>query len=118
MASILLIEDDESVRDVLCQALENAGHTCDCLATFREALDALMTGTHDLMIVDVRLPDGLGYDLMEPARGVGRKVMLITGHADERGSVEATAQNYLFKPFSPATFVSEVERQLRRPVVE
>jgi DNA-binding response OmpR family regulator len=115
-ASVLLVEDDPGVREVLCEALERAGYKCDCLGTFKEALAALVAGTHDLMVADVRLPDGLGYDLMGPARDLGRKVMLITGHFDEMDSVIGTAQSYLFKPFALDTFIAEVERQLQTPL--
>jgi two-component system OmpR family response regulator len=115
-ASVLLVEDDPSVREVLCEALERAGYKCDCLGTFKEALDSLVAGEHDLMVADVRLPDGMGYDLMGPARDLGRKVMLITGHFGEMDSVVGTAESYLFKPFALETFIAEVERQLRTPL--
>jgi DNA-binding response OmpR family regulator len=115
-ASVLLVEDDESVREVLCASLEQAGYKCDCLGTFKEARAALVAGQHDLMIADVRLPDGLGYDLLGPARDLGRKIMLITGHFDEMDSVARSAETYLIKPFSLDTFIAEVERRLQAPI--
>ena len=99
MARILLAEDYPDVRAFLCQAIEEAGHSPVCVATVGEARRELASGNYDLVIADVRMPDGSGYTLAEEAAGLGIKTIIITGHPDEMLLLDLRKVLHLRKPF-------------------
>jgi DNA-binding response OmpR family regulator len=110
--SVLLVEDDDSVRDVLSNALQQAGYKLDCARTFTEAKNAIASGEHHVVVADIRLPDGLGYDLLAAARAAGSKVIFITGYVDEMPSIQSRRTSCLIKPFSLDALLDEVEVQI------
>ena len=99
VAGILLVEDDNEVREVLCEAAKATGHESTCVGTFREGLEEIRSGRYQLLLSNVRLPDGNGYDLAEQAVQAGIKAVLISGHPDEFGVLEMRALAHLRKPF-------------------
>lgn len=109
---VLLVEDDESVREVLSEALQQAGYMLACAGTFAEAMDAITHRSHDVVVTDIRLPDGLGYDLLASARAAGSKVIFITGYFDEMPSIRGRRTSCLMKPFSLDALIEEVQEQL------
>jgi DNA-binding response OmpR family regulator len=115
MASILLVEDEADLRRLLCTVVEDAGYRVECVGRFAEALNHLKSGTFDLLVADVGLPDGSGFDLAEKAKELGKKALLVTGyphfmdHLDERGAP------YLRKPFRLEELVSSISRFVGPP---
>ena len=83
MANILLVEDVEEVRVLLCQAIEMAGHKAHCVATCKDAEAAIASGEYSVIVSNVRLPDGSGRELADKAGHRGMRVVLISGHPDE-----------------------------------
>jgi two-component system response regulator PilR (NtrC family) len=112
--SVLLVEDDENVRDILSTALQEAGYMLACASTYAEARDAIARRTHDVVVTDIRLPDGLGYNLLAEAKAAGSKVIFITGYVDEIPSVQGRRTSCLMKPFSLDALIDEVEEQIGR----
>jgi DNA-binding NtrC family response regulator len=98
-SKILLVEDDDLVRQVVRATLEDAGHDVTDARRFDEAEPAVVSGEYDLLISDVRLPGGSGIDLAAHAKARGRKVILITGYADVRELLEVQKVPHLAKPF-------------------
>ena len=103
-AQILVVEDDELLRDGLSELLSGEGYCADSCSSCEEAEKALKVKRYDLIILDVMLPDGSGYDLCRKLReaGVGSPVLFLTACDDEiqivRG-LDCGADDYVTKPF-------------------
>lgn len=113
MANVLLVEDADEVRDLLCEAIEAAGHQAHCVATCKDAEAALVSGVYSVMISNVRLPDGSGRELAENARNRGVPVVLITGHPDELQVLALQDHiRVLPKPFRLHDLTAAIDAQL------
>lgn len=112
MAHVLLVEDYESVRMLLCEALTDLGHTADCASTKAEAEAMLAPGSHALVVCNVVLPDGSGRELAEKAAGFGMKVVLMSGHPDELQAMAVDEIAHLKKPFHLDQFRQAVQAHL------
>jgi len=115
---ILVIDDEESVRDVVRAYLEKDGFTVFTAANGRDGL-ALAERKHpDLIVLDLMLPDVGGEEICEEVRGRSDvPIVMLTAKAgeDERvGGLLAGADDYLVKPFSPRELVARVRAVLRR----
>jgi len=109
MARVLIVEDDELVRRVLCGIVRAAGHRCHCVGTKAEAIQLLAPGSHALAIADVMLPDGRGHAVVERAVELGIHAILMSGHPDAIGSFANGNAGCLAKPFG----LDEFEKVLR-----
>lgn len=115
---VLLVEDDELMRISLEDRLRLEGVPVVVAADMADALKQLETTHVDLVVTDIRLPDGTGKDIFEwvAMRRPGLPVMLMTAFgsvADAVALVKAGAVDYLEKPFDMAAFVERVRRALR-----
>lgn len=117
---ILIVEDDRLLSAGLARALGEAGRTTEICGNIREARRALARRRPDLMILDINLPDGNGYDfLTELRREQVFPIILLTANdmeADIVTGLEAGADDYITKPFSLAVLRARVNAQLRRQV--
>ena len=99
MANILLVEDDHQVSDLLREILEGAGHSIDCARTFADA-EARLKGSYDLLICDVILPGGSGYQIAKKSEASGVRALLMTGYPDDIvRSAKPPGISLLHKPF-------------------
>ncbi len=130
---ILLVEDDEDLREGLSFALEREGYSVSVATGIAEAETLLATRTMDLIILDVMLPDGSGFDLCRRLRdglppecpattgGLARNtrvpVVFLTARDDEidvvRG-LDLGGDDYIAKPFRLRELLSRVKARLRR----
>jgi two-component system nitrogen regulation response regulator GlnG len=104
MARVLIADDEDSIRLVLARALEQAGHEVETVATGSDALAALVGGDHDVAILDIRMPDMSGLDVLAKVRETKNSVVIIviTAQNTMSNAIEAMkrgAFNYLTKPF-------------------
>jgi len=117
-ATILLVEDDLSIAENVILALARDGLDCRHVALAGEALAQLRAGGLDLVILDVGLPDGNGFDLCRTLRGFSDiPVIFLTARTDEIDRVvglEIGADDYVPKPFSPRELAARVKSILRR----
>ena len=119
--SILLVDDDQEIRELLELYLTRAGfqvRTVGDGAGFREALDAAAS---DLLILDVMLPDEDGFSLCRWVRQHPRfaqiPIIMLTASSDEADRIiglELGADDYLGKPFSPRELLARIKALLRR----
>lgn len=112
MAHILVIEDYESVRDLLCEAVTDMGHTADCVGTKGDADALLGPGSHELVVTNVVLPDGSGHDLASRAVALGIKVVLMSGHPSELQAMRVAEIEHLQKPFHLDEFRRTIQDHL------
>src|SRR4051794_35746320 len=115
---ILIVDDEPNIRRTLQVALEVMGHTVEEAPSGQEALKRVVRQPCDVALVDLRLGQESGLDLLEPLLD-GRPrlaIILITAHASIDSAVEAMrrgAFDYLPKPFTPAQIRAVLERVAR-----
>ena len=103
-AFILLVEDNDEFRNVLKELLESSGFHVTAAANANRACEALDLGKFDLCILDVRLPDGNGIELMREFRksDPDMGIIIMTGYAEVDTAIDAVrlgANDVLKKPF-------------------
>jgi DNA-binding NtrC family response regulator len=116
-ANVLVVDDERLIRSGLCKALKDAGHAPEQAATAGEALDAIGREMPDLVLLDYKLPDRLGIDVLRAVRKASPRtpVVMITAHASVSGAVEAMkegAYDYVGKPFEMEELIQTVDRAL------
>ncbi|GAA0926820.1 response regulator transcription factor [Virgisporangium ochraceum] len=118
-ASVLIVEDDRELRELVRRYLERAGHAVRTSGTGAEALGMLANGGIDLMILDLGLPDVDGMELLDAAHGPGSDVPVVVLTArsavqDRIDGLRHGADDYVTKPFSPTELVLRVQAVLHR----
>lgn len=123
MAKLLTVEDETAIRELLAFICETDGHEVVKAASLAEARAALTADRPDLILLDVMLPDGSGFDFLREVRStpalVGVPVMMITARGDEADRVnglDAGADDYIVKPFMPRELTARIRAVLRRTV--
>jgi DNA-binding response OmpR family regulator len=116
---ILVIEDEQLVRDLVVLNLKHAGYEVVSAATFQDGGRALAEPGIDLALVDVMLPGGEGFQLVRTARdaGVACPIMMLTARSETQSKVrglDCGADDYLTKPFDVDELLARVRALLRR----
>lgn len=117
--SLLVVDDDESVRDTLVEFFETFGHTARGAATASEGRRLAAEHAPDVVLLDLRLPDADGLVALEALRADDPDVAVIvlTGYADVRTAVNAMhrgAADLLEKPVDLETLAASVQRAAER----
>lgn len=115
---VLVVDDETSILELVRYNLMKAGVRVLTASTGREAVAMLESTPVDLVVLDLMLPDLSGFDVCRRFRQRSRApVIVLTARSDENDRVralEAGADDYVTKPFSPKEFVARVRAQLRR----
>lgn len=116
---LLIVEDESKIGDYLRQGLTEAGFVVDLVRSGLDGLHLATTGTYDLVILDVMLPDVDGWHILKSLRKSGRSlpVLFLTARdsVDDRvKGLEFGADDYLVKPFAFAELLARVRTLLRR----
>ncbi|PZM10039.1 response regulator transcription factor [Rhizobium tubonense] len=116
---ILLIEDSIRLRELLCEAVREAGWRIDAFATAEEGRMALGGVEYDLLLLDLGLPDEDGLDVLKSLRQARRQIPVLVltarGAIDERiAGLDAGADDYLAKPFHNGELIARIRALMRR----
>jgi two-component system, OmpR family, response regulator MtrA len=118
VSSILLVEDDASVREAVSMALEGDGHRVQTAAAGDEAIERWRAGRPDLILLDVMLPVMDGFEVCRRIRATDQvPIILLTAKADPIDVVvglESGADDYVTKPFETRVLLARVKAVLRR----
>ena len=116
---ILLIEDDPAIGQSLLDGLQHHGFQADLHVNGSSGVEFARQHMPHLIVLDIRLPDGSGYDFCRQMRSMGLRqpIIILTAQHDELDKVlglEMGADDYMTKPFSLRELVSRIRAQLRR----
>jgi DNA-binding response OmpR family regulator len=118
MPRVLLIEDDEAVREGLSLALTYQGHTVDAVRTGEEGLELLGNVTPDVVVLDLMLPGVDGFEVCRRIRAAGDlPIIMLTARNDDIDVVaglEAGADDYVAKPAQARVLEARIRAVLRR----
>jgi DNA-binding NtrC family response regulator len=114
---LLLVDDDRHVLDSMADWLRGQGYELETAAGYIDGLERLRKGSFDLVLADVRLRDGDGFDLLEQCRRnwPASQVVLMTGYGTPDGAIEAIragAFDYITKPLIDNELLMTIERAI------
>ena len=118
MASILIVDDDPLARDSLARIVKKMGHEAAEAGSLGSAREMIPSNAYDLVICDVRMPDGSGLDLLPEIRAAAAspEVIIVTGFGDPDGAelaIKQGAWDYIEKPLSVKAVMLCIERALQ-----
>ena len=117
MISILIVEDDRHIAELINTNLTDAGYSCICAYDGMMAANILEEQRFDLVLLDIMLPEINGYELLEYIKPFGTPVIFLTAKAEVKDIVKGLrlgAEDYLTKPFEIIELLARVETVLRR----
>lgn len=118
MKRLFLLEDDLSLINGLSFAIKKQGYEIDVARTMLEADDLWTEGKYDLVILDVSLPDGSGFEFCRKIRRTSKIPIMFLTAADEETDIimglDIGGDDYITKPFKLAVFLSRINALLRR----
>lgn len=116
-ARILIVDDDEDIRKVLTTILEDEGYIVESVGTARKAIVKTGKQFYNLALIDVRLPDMEGIELLTRMKDTTPKMrkIIITGYPTLQNAVEAVnrgADAYIIKPFDMKKTLRTIKEEL------
>ena len=116
---VLLVEDDRSLADIIVAGMREHNLTALVATSAREGRERAELGHYDVIVLDVMLPDGSGFDLCAwiRGRGITTPILMLTARdaVDDRvKGLEAGADDYLIKPFAFRELIARIRALARR----
>ena len=116
--TLLVVEDDAGVRNLIATTLEAHGYRHVCAATGRAAIAAATSQAPDIVLLDLGLPDMDGVEVVKSVRSWSQMPIIVvsarTEDADKIRALDAGADDYLTKPFSVGELLARIRTTLRR----
>jgi len=118
-ARILIVDDDESIRTVLATILEEEKYAVDTAQNGEDAIEKTKTQFYNLALIDIRLPDMEGTELLTRMKETIPKMrkIIVTGYPSLQNAIEAVnkgADAYVMKPFDVAKVLKTIKEQLAK----
>ena len=118
-ARILVVDDDENIRKVLKTILEDEGYIVDEAENAKKAIEKSRRNVYNLALIDIRLPDMEGIELLTKMKDTVPKMrkIIITGYPTLQNAIEAVnrgADAYILKPFDMDKVLATIKEQLRK----
>lgn len=119
---ILIIEDEELIREELKTLLSNKGYIVYCVVSFDETINCIKSASPDLILLDINLPEKDGYSLCSEIRSFSTTpILFITGRntaMDELQALTIGGDDYIAKPYNIPILLARIECLLRRGMRE
>lgn len=117
-ATIMIVEDDSDILEILTLYVSNAGYQVLTASTIADAWELLQQTQPDLLLLDVNLPDGTGFDLAKKIRTISEVVIIfLTVHNTIDAKLQgfsSGADDYITKPFIPKEVIARIQAHLKR----
>lgn len=118
MTGILIVEDEERISSFIEKGLRSAGFSTRSVATAADAVDFAITGSFDLIVLDIGLPDFDGFEVLRRVRASGSDIPVIIltardSRVDTVAGLEGGANDYMAKPFGFDELLARVRLRLR-----
>lgn len=118
LKNILIIEDDEIIRNELAKLLENSGYKCSIICNFKNTLDQILEISPDLILLDINIPYINGEILLQNLRKhLDTPVIMVTSKSEETDEVLSMsygADDYITKPYNPTILLLRIAAVLKR----
>lgn len=115
---ILIIDDDEDLSFIICEMLEGYGYKVTCAGNTEQAFELLENNTYHLILLDINLPDGTGFEVCKELRRVSTVPVIFasarTSEDDRVTGFDIGGDDYLPKPYSMKELLSRVNALMRR----
>ena len=118
-ARILVVDDNLKVRRTLTEILEKEGYVVETVGSGKQAIDKCETRFFNVVLIDIRLPDMVGTELIDRLKKTepGMVRIIITGYPSLEGTIEAInrgADGYVVKPFEVDSLLAIIEKHLKK----
>jgi DNA-binding NtrC family response regulator len=118
-ARIIIVDDDEGIRETLAAILQEEGYRVDTAESGKEAIEKTNAKFYDLALIDIRLPDIEGIDLLKEIKETVPKIrkIIITGYPTLQNAIEAVnrgADAYVLKPFDMGKVLRIIKIELEK----
>ena len=115
LTTVLIIDDDPKMRELLTSILENATYIVETASNGKEAIKACKKSPIDVALIDIELPDTNGTRLLGNLKALQPKMVkiIITGHPSIENAVTAVnekADGYILKPFNPSDLLEKIKK--------
>jgi len=118
MKKILLVEDDKTLSEGIAYSLKNEGYNVDIAHTYAQGMEFVDTNEYKLILLDIMLPDGNGYDLCKAIRIDKNTPIIFLTACDEEVNIvmglDLGGDDYISKPFRIRELMSRINAVLRR----
>ncbi len=115
---ILVVDDEQTVRDILQRTLEKEGYDVITAANGQEALDKISQFDVSLVLLDIMMPGLDGFEVLERMpQHLNIPVIMLSGMHDETTKIDSLglgADDYIAKPFSAGELLARIQAKLRR----
>jgi DNA-binding NtrC family response regulator len=117
LTSILIVDDDTGVRDMLSSVLNDEGYSVEAVENGKKAIKACEKSPFDVALIDIELPDTKGTELLNRLKKMQPKMIriIITGHPSIENAMKAVnerADGYVLKPFEVTELLEMIARLL------
>jgi DNA-binding response OmpR family regulator len=118
MAAILIIEDDQRIRESLAKRLSERGHDVETVITAMDGVQRAVSGDFDVVVLDLGLPDLDGTEALRMIRSVSQVPVVVATARDEEADIirvlDAGADDYVIKPYSADHLAARIRAVMRR----
>ncbi len=116
---VLVIDDEQVICDACRLVLTEAGHSVTATATGEQGLAAIRRGGYDIVLLDMKLPDMDGMEILQAVRqeGIALCIIVMTGYSSISNAVQAIKQgasDYLAKPFTDDELLETIDNACER----
>lgn len=115
---ILIVEDEKNIANVLAYNIKKEGYDCEIAYDGEAGLTMALTGTYDLILLDIMLPKMNGFEVCEKIRYTSQvPIIFVTAREEEKDKIfglETGADDYVTKPFSFKELMSRIRANIRR----
>ena len=120
MIHILLVEDDPNISNTISYYLQLNGFTIQTTKTVEEGIEKIKNNSYELMLLDINLPDGTGYELYKRMRDIQKIPTIFLTALDEEKDIvkgfDLGADDYITKPFHAGELLSRIKNVLRHNI--